>query len=399
MLINNILHFLQDSLKANWMADEDDDNQSDDEISLAIEGHVHDDNIEQVKEGLIARSVQLKREMEESATEAETSAAASNFFASANRYRPENVSHSLVSKATPPTPASSSDLLRVHAQAILDDRIQGDYSAWQSGPRLTTEGLRSAYSGLVDVALDTGRFISILAIECVLRPDISASKVLEAMTKVTKTSRMNVPGGGSGSLRFTNRQENHLVVEVVPKQESRVTAALVSGLANESDQQDEDAEASDWDKLDIQLCLSRELRQRVLLCQFLKKVSVDETDNAKPVNDRRSSSALQSALLSESNTLSPATRRLARVMQRALTQNQFSFSCLYMVDADTVATCDGPEGLDPQFTAQLELMFKENMMLGLRDFFDDIEEKTEQVVKETELMKSILRYHIKVYRF
>lgn len=381
--------FDQNSLKANYMADEEDDDESDEAID---QPQVKSENIaedEQAKEGLIARSVQSKRDGDVSDT-SENSTGSSAFFASANRYRPENVSQSLVTNKPQAVPTSS-DPLRVHAQSILDDRIQGDYSAWQDGPRLTVDGLRGSYSGLVDSGLETGRFVSILTIECVLRPDIPVANVLEAMSKVTKTSRMNAPGGGGGSLRFTNRQGNHLVVDVVPNNENRVTAALVSGLTDGQEQAEE--VESDWDRLDIQLCISRELRQRVLLCQFLKKVSLSDNEQSDNSTQQRCTSASASALLSESNTLSPATRRLARVMQKSLTQHQFSFSCLYMVDASTVAVADGPEGLDLQFTAQLELMFKENMMLGLRDFFDDIEEKTQQVVEETELMKTLLRLY------
>jgi hypothetical protein len=369
------------------MADEEDDDESDEAVEkpqIATEDVPED---EQAKEGLIARSVQSKRDGEDSDA-AESAAGSSTFFASANRYRPENVSQSLVTNKPQVNPTSS-DPLRAHAQSILDDRVQGDYSAWQDGPRLTVDGLRSSYSGLVDSGLETGRFASILSIECVLRPDIPVANVLDAMAKVTKTSRMNAPGGGGGSLRFTNRQGNHLVVDVVQSNEHRATAALVSGLTDSQEQAEEDE--SDWDRLDIQLCISRELRQRVLLCQFLKKISSSDNEPAINSTQSRTTSASASALLSESNTLSPATRRLARVMQKSLTQHQFSFSCLYMVDASTVAVAEGPEGLDLQFTAQLELMYKENMMLGLRDFFDDIEEKTQQVVEETELMKSLLR--------
>jgi len=36
--------------------------------------------------------------------------------------------------------------MRAQAQAAMDARIQGDYSAWKKGLRLSVEGLKASYS-------------------------------------------------------------------------------------------------------------------------------------------------------------------------------------------------------------------------------------------------------------
>ena len=61
-----------------------------------------------------------------------------------------------------------------------------------------------------------------------------------------------------------------------------------------------------------------------------------------------------------------------------------------MAEPDTVVSLSGPEGLDSQFTYQLEIMSKENMMLGLRTFFDDLETKTQRFVEETDMLKGLM---------
>ena len=287
---------------------------------------------------------------------------------------------------------SSSTTLRPQMQAILDDRVQGDYSAWQKGPRVSPDGLRMIYSGLVETAAENGKYDIILTIECLLRPDVCATKILETMTKVAKTSRMQKPGDPKQApLRFTSRCDHHLIIE----------AAHVE--ANEmSESYKADRESCDWDLIDLQVCVSRQLRQRVMICQYMKQrfssekaLSVDETTEKTssiltPMRDSAATSTSAFSFLSEGSPLSPATRRMARVMQRLMTQSQLSFSCLFAADPTCVLKMSGPEGLDLQFSHQLETMMKEEMMTGLKVFFDDLEEKIQNMVEDTESLKELI---------
>ena len=271
--------------------------------------------------------------------------------------------------------------MRAQQQASMDARIQCDYSAWKKGARLTVSGLKAAYSGLHNIVLEHSlvAWKSILVIECVVRPDVPAASLLDVMTRVAKTSRME---GGGGVMRIQARNNSHIVIE----------AAL-------TDNSEEINREREWDMVDVQLCVSRELRQRVLLCQFLKqqcRKSNSKEDASDSTHSSSSSSA--SALLSETGALlAPGTKRFARVMQRMLTQQHLSLSSLYQVSFDQVAKAKGPEGLDIQFCGQLEDMSKESMSGNLRHFYDDVEERTEQFIRDTEgliaLVTPVYRQH------
>ena len=235
---------------------------------------------------------------------------------------------------------------------------------------MNAKHLKNIYSGLVDTAAEDNKFNINLTIECLLRPDISPATVLDLMTKVAKTSRMQKPGDAKQApLRFTRRCDSHLIIE-----------ATYDHMEADSTQQTDDV--GDWDLIDVQICISRQLRQRVMICQFMKQnphaMYEDLSKGGTELSDdAHAESTSATAFLSENSGLSPATRRMARVMQRLMTQSKLSFSCLFLVDASSVLNMQGPEGLDIHFSRQLEMMYKENMIQGMKVFFEDIEEKTQ----------------------
>ena len=76
----------------------------------------------------------------------------------------------------------------------------------EAGARLHPQQLKTIYSGLVDTAAENNKYNINLTIECLLRPDVPASTVLDIMTKVAKTSRMQKPGDAKQApLRFTKK--------------------------------------------------------------------------------------------------------------------------------------------------------------------------------------------------
>lgn len=134
--------------------------------------------------------------------------------------------------------------------------------------------------------------------------------------------------------------------------------------------------------LDVQVCVSRELKQRVMLLQFMRKLS--------PFSSVLASPPLENC---------PRTRRLVNSIQRLLASSLLSLSCLYVIPLSEVCL-SGPKppplsepiesegevgnsptqgksntrgrrtrvrALDPHFAAQMHELCRESMWTGLAD--------------------------------
>lgn len=91
------------------------------------------------------------------------------------------------------------------------------------------------------------------AVECAVRPDVELKSLLAAVSAV-----LRAPNVKSNSLRYAFLHRSHALMTRQPPS----AAAATEGAAYVPDSQ--------WDVVDVQVCVSRELRQRVLLLQFLK---------------------------------------------------------------------------------------------------------------------------------
>jgi len=139
----------------------------------------------------------------------------------------------------------------------VDPRLEGDVSSWSSGGRLTSAGLRRAYVGLFPSRAGWDNFngslvraeggalgplFCSLVVEVAVRPDVLLSQLMQAA---------GAPCRGRTALNYALLQRSHAEV-------TRSSAG--SG-------------AAEWEAVDVQVCVSREIRQRVLLFQFLKSAS------------------------------------------------------------------------------------------------------------------------------
>lgn len=110
-------------------------------------------------------------------------------------------------------------------------------------------------------------FYPIHVMECVIRPDIELKNFMSTIVKISKTL----------SLKCIPLQRSHIVITPGSQYQQQSTTAkiasmITSTLSATSTSSDSNQAAKEWDQVDIQIVISRELRQRVLLVQFLRRV-------------------------------------------------------------------------------------------------------------------------------
>mmetsp|Transcript_2648 Transcript_2648/g.3611 ORF Transcript_2648/g.3611 Transcript_2648/m.3611 type:complete len:891 (-) Transcript_2648:202-2874(-) len=255
-----------------------------------------------------------------------------------------------------------------------DPRLEGDVSSWSSGGRLTSAGLRRTYVGLfasrarwdnfngslVRVEGDTdrdreGSLFCALVVEVAVRPDVRLSRLMAAVGAVCT---------GRSALQYALLQRSH----------GEITRQ--KGLSG----------AVEWEVVDVQVCVSREIRQRVLLFQFLKSA---------PVGPNLSLSGRLFGQLAGSPTAvlqrledCPRTGRFISLIKAELAQQALSLSCLYRAPLKSVcslpSTATHPNlaltltsGLDSQLLAQLHSLCRENMLARLRAQHEAIQRELE----------------------
>ena len=153
------------------------------------------------------------------------------------------------------TPKSAAPTPRVN----IDERVKGDASSWSTGPLLTPEGVKASYAGLYDTLLQSSNYNSIFVQEFVVRPDIPLINIMNSVAQAAKSTR----------LVFSKRQLSQGIISdpqsSLSKEHNNKTTTTPSTGSNTSDIE------KDWDIVDVQVCISKQLKQRVILCQFLRK--------------------------------------------------------------------------------------------------------------------------------
>jgi len=211
-------------------------------------------------------------------------------------------------------------------EVVEDLRLQGDLSSFHYGDRLANDGLKIYYSGIFETALNQGSHYSVQVVECVIRPDAPLKSLMKVVCKAAE----------GRNLYFTQVQRSQVIISNPP---------MTQGPWKNSE----------WDLVDCQVCISRELKQRVLLFQFMVKNT--------PFQGVQSSVSLEE---------SPNTLLFVQTVQKLLAEHRLSLSCLYTEDVSNILN----GGLDAHFKAQLHTLCREGMWNGLVDGFSAMDEHT-----------------------
>ena len=92
-------------------------------------------------------------------------------------------------------------------------------------------------------------------VELAVRPDVELKRVMSAVSAV-----LHGPVAGRSRLQFAFLQRNH----------GLISRASTDGRLSQTPPP---AAEPEWDLVDVQVCLSRDTRRRVLLFQFLKALN------------------------------------------------------------------------------------------------------------------------------
>jgi hypothetical protein len=163
------------------------------------------------------------------------------------------------------------------------------------------------YAGTFGLTVDPESVHCLRLMECVLRPDIKCRQIMSTVIEAFRSKGFLVQ----------ELQQSHAVTE--PPQHYKL----------------------EWHLADLQICVSRKLRQRVLVCRFLRKHS----------------------LLKEMTTDQVSTTTLCFIdhLRHCLIQSSVAFSCLYIQPRSSI------EGLDQHFRTQLESAARDRMHASLKD--------------------------------
>ena len=184
------------------------------------------------------------------------------------------------SRHLPPPPVPGTRNFEPSPRLIDDERISGDMTFWTSGPKLTVSGIKSSYGGLYDTLLHTNNYTSIYVQEYVVRPDIPVTDLINTLSSSVKML--------NNHYTFTRKQRSQCLISpsfqppttpfsniLSPLRLATSTGTTTNTTSNTTSTPPHTgvvAVDDDWDVVDIQVCISKELKQRVILCQFLRKL-------------------------------------------------------------------------------------------------------------------------------
>ena len=206
-----------------------------------------------------------------------------------------------------------------------DERINNDYDDWHSGTNMELAGIQRNYSGLYGTLMSTtGNYTIVHGIEIVLRPDVSLmAHILPALQRTAEASK----------LTCEVCQSSHVLLEQRSAVVVRRTDSLLSP-PREGEEESRDVAVIhnlEWDCIDIQVCVSRALKHRVLLCQFFKKLSpfVAPPDTNPPLSKE------------SGYEFKPHTFQFLKILRRMFTLSALSLSCLYSLPLEHLGGGNG----------------------------------------------------------
>ena len=236
-----------------------------------------------------------------------------------------------------------------HGPGSDDQRIMGDFSFYGDKERLSREALKKIYCGISEAVVPSSRdptvsedpslYSTLYLLECIIRPDIDLPRVMKCLELVALTPV-------AAPLDFYLHRTNHASM---PFKEQPSLLSWAEGTP------------PDWDSIDVQVCISRELRQRVIVFQFMRKsASYNGT-----IKDFLSMYAE-----------APAREVFVKTVRNALTSSRLCLSDLYTMTASEVCL-DG--GLDVDFKIKLHHMCREGVWEDLKDDFHALDEHMKTV--------------------
>ena len=348
--------------------------------------------------------------------------------------------------------------------------LASDLTAWADGPRTTVDGLNASYfylnkreqpisstASTVPLVLsaaakkgleyDLQDYSCVLVVEVVVRPDVPVQELLasvkEAFVDDTNEECLEADSqddvSGRTSYAWADNELGALppdrsVIKCSPPAPATASsvastalgalssalgifgsAVVVSNTDRLAAQRQWYAERCEWDLLETHVCLSRELKQRVLLLRFYRLASRQPlpgvvSPSQLTVDDALPSSQAQASV----ERLSVNQAALARVpytqsmllrFSRILLQQQLSLSALYNSRlADILAmptsasgTILAGRGFDDHFSAQLQSLCEEQILPAARDSFSALEDYLASFEKRTAVfvtcMQSIFDAH------
>ena len=273
----------------------------------------------------------------------------------------------------------------------------------QNHPVLSQQGFQQGFQDFTEnILLQTATtfdpnnprgFYPIQVMETVIRPDIELKFFMSLIIKIAKKF----------NLKCNPLQRNHMVVTPTPSRNNPLKNLISGTLSssssshhqnnqdtnnNESDQQQNKQE---FDQIDIQIVISRELRQRVLLIQFLKRVPF--------LNNNSLGSMLMSQIVGpyEYIPLSrcPKIRKFMSSVKLEMVSQSISLSALYNAPLKTV--CALPQGLDLHFLAQLHSLCRDLMwqklILEYKEMEDHVEVQQQDALQLLKLLESMFKQY------
>lgn len=251
----------------------------------------------------------------------------------------------------------------------IDPRIRGDFNVWHKGSRLTSEGIHAAYTGIHTPPLtDTAsKCFTSHVIECVIRPDVELRGIMAIVFQACQHH---------GLLFETHEQRSHALIAHSQSIYNRHGDGTAENAGQSASHLGVDW-GSEWDCIDVQVCLSRELRQRALVLQVLHIPSIFTAAHVIPAS-------IESY---------PLTYNLINTLQYLLCKKGAALSCLYATSPGDVCQCSGPplgRGLDSTLLAQSITFCKESMWKALKDASDSLDEYLHSVQRRTaEMMAAV----------
>jgi len=128
-----------------------------------------------------------------------------------------------------------------------------DFSIWTSDEKLTWNNLISCYTGLYRSSISNKQCSAVCLIECLVRPDV---EIKQLMAVVMRTSN-------SLKYKFSLIQKSFAVLE-------RIEVLPVSSLFELPWSTSSPLSVYKWDHIEIQICVSNEIKHRVILVLFVQ---------------------------------------------------------------------------------------------------------------------------------
>eukprot|EP01038_Epipyxis_sp_PR26KG_P011781 gene11781-15763_t len=436
--------FTRESLRRNWDMEEDDDDDYEED-----ENKAQDISMNVVEEFADLVSVTLPKDDEQAPPpllnepiESQSSDTNNEFVIAVST---ENKDYTMI-QPNIPMETSSKDINKLMKPKV-DPRIHGDFTVWSEGSKLTYLGIKTGYVGLHNTSLthnfekgalvygvapvsqsgnnnnnnntsnnnninptefgegpqDGGGYYCMHVLECVVRPDIELKTLMGIVFKVAKANKNKcVFYQRNHAVVYAN--SNRSITQVMAASVTNVVLSAASSSANVNNtnnthstnvisHRNTAAEIKEWDIIDIQVAVSRELRQRVLLCQFLRKIN--------PFKGVGIGGMILSHLTPTMYPLSqcPKSKRFMSNLKKELTATESCLSSLYTVSLTKV--CCLPQGLDTQFRAQFQSLCRDIMWKRLDQDFkvmqDHLEYEESECLAFAKTLESIFKqYGIKM---